>query len=360
MTIERTRRGYALPSTILVMLLMTGGVVAGFTRAAADARTNDNNRAETAAFAVAEAGLQRYLARGRTTPIDTTMVLDGGTARVRLTPVHTTASGDSMLYVIRSDGVVAGRGHVPPGSRTVAQYAYHVRGRVRLPAMWTSMGTLNKAGTSGLISGFDGCLSTPIAGIVAQDAGYTYSGDFPEPVAGNPAHVRTPDLAALQNEVKIDWNGLTNPAIGNVDVIVCRPGTVGYDPGLGPCGQWPLASAWTTNSNYWPAILINGSSPLPTNGRGTLIVTGELVLGGGQEWDGIIMVGDRLVDNGGGRVTGGVVTGLNATKGSTVRQSLANGTKNYQYNSCTLARAADRQSRFLQISNAWVDNWAAW
>jgi hypothetical protein len=53
---------------------------------------------------------------------------------------------------------------------------------------------------------------------------------------------------------------------------------------------------------YWPIIVINGSAALPTDGRGTLIVTGVLTFGGGD--------------------------------------------------AC--------HTRLAQIPNAWVDNWAAW
>jgi hypothetical protein len=366
------RAGFALPTTILLLLCMTAGVVAAFARVTADVRAVDNNRAETAAFAIAEAGLHRYMARGLTTPVDTTMKLDGGTARVRLTSVKSTASGDSVLYVVRSDGEVGGGGaSVPKGRRTVAQYAYHYRGRVSVPAMWNSLGAVNKSGSSGIVSGIDNvlCSTSSVAGIVSQTGMYTESGDPPPVVLGTPARRQLPDLDAVAKEVKVDWEGFTNPAkfTANVDVIVCYPGTGGYDAGLKPCGPWPSAALWAEWNNrspkYWPAILVNGSisNKLPSSpGWGTLVVTGELALGGGDTWEGIIMVGDRLTDAGSGRVSGAVITGLNATVGKPVQRSEANGTKDYVYDSCALARAANRQSRFVQISNAWVDNWSAW
>jgi hypothetical protein len=370
MTIETTRRGFALPTTILLLLLMTGGVVAAFARVAADVRTIDNNRAETAAFAIAEAGLNRYVARGLMTPLDTTMKLDGGTARVRVTPVQTTVSGDSVLYIIRSDGVVAGGGaSVAQGHRTVAQYAYYYRGRVRLPAMLNSFGRLSKNGSSGLVSGNDNvaCSTSSVAGIASQAGMYTESGDPPPVVLGSPAKLQLPDQDALAKEVKIDWNGFTNPDMltANVDVIVCNPGSDGYDSRLKPCGNWPspaLWAEWNRSPQYWPAILYNGSitTNLPSNGHGTLIVTGDLALGGGDTWNGIIMVGDQLTDAGTGRITGAVLTGLNALVGKSVGVSNYNGTKVYEYNSCSIANAANRQSRLVQLSNAWVDNWAAW
>jgi hypothetical protein len=113
--------------------------------------------------------------------------------------------------------------------------------------------------------------------------------------------------------------------------------------------------------NYWPTIVINGSAALPSDGRGTLIVTGDLTFGGGDEWDGIIMVGGAITDNGSGNIAGAVVSGLNVLKGMTVGQSSkANGTKDYAYDSCAVANAAANQSRLVGQRNAWVDNWTNW
>jgi len=72
------------------------------------------------------------------------------------------------------------------------------------------------------------------------------------------------------------------------------------------------------------------------------------------------MVGNRLVDNGSGKVSGAVFSGMNALSGAAVDASDANGTKEYRYDSCAIAKAAARQSRFLPMSNAWVDNMATW
>jgi len=96
-------------------------------------------------------------------------------------------------------------------------------------------------------------------------------------------------------------------------------------------------------------------------------VLGDLTIGGGQTWDGIILVGGRIVDNGNGAISGAVVTGLNILKdcpnGSGSRctvaeSSRANGTKAYRYDSCKISRATSGLARLKGVSNAWVDNWA--
>jgi len=356
-----TRGGFALPTVMLLLLCMTLGVVTAFARVSGEARVVDNLRAETAAFAIAEAGLQRYLARGLTTPADTTMVLPGGTARVRTSLVRTIATSDTALYLVRSDGVVAGGAKIPQGRRTVAQYAYHIRARVRVKATWTSMGGLNKAGSSGVISGADACTNDSVAGAYVPNDSYTYSGGEGTPLKGAPALLEAGTVAEQATDIKIDWSGITNPAMtaGHIDVVVCYPGTPGYDGRWGPCSAFPTKSAFN-NNDYWPTILINGSSTLPRNGQGMLIVTGNLTLGGNDNWRGIVMVGNQITDNGSGKISGAVFTGMNALTGATVDASNANGTKDYTFNSCMVARAATRQSQFQQIPNAWLDNWATW
>jgi hypothetical protein len=363
MMIAQSRPGFALPTAILLLLCMTAGVVCAFARVSAEVRVVDNLRGETAAFAAAEAGLQRYLANGRNTPADTTIVLSSGSARVRATLVRAaTSDRDTALYVIRSDGVVAGGAATPKGRRTVAQYAQHIRGRMELNAMWTSLGGLNKSGSSGTISGADACSQDSIAGVGVPDGMYSQSGDGPRgPLEGDPPLEQLGSAAASANQVKIDWPAVTNATAPGIraDVIVCYPGTDGYDNRRGPCGAWPGQAAWE-NDDYWPVILINGSTTLPSHGRGLLIVTGDLRLNGGDNWSGILMIGDQLVDNGAGSVSGAVLSGLNVLNGTPVEPSNARGTKQYQYDSCAIARATDGQSRFVQIPNAWVDNWAAW
>jgi hypothetical protein len=364
MTMQRKRRGFALPMTILLILLMTAGAAAAFTRVTAEVRVMDNLRTETAAFAVAEAGLERYLARVGQLVEDTMLALPGGRARVRATLIRPALKpGDTALYLIRSDGVVAGGGAaIPEGRRTVAQLAQRIRGRLPVSAIWTSLGGLEKAGASGTITGFDGCVTDTIAGVRVPEGGFVQSGGGQSSVQGSPAIEQVGTSATLANQLGFDWAALANPLGSTLttDAIICYPGTHGYDSRWGPCGSWPAPSAWS-NANYWPTIIINGSyTDLPNTGRGVLLVTGDLTLGGGDRWDGVIMVGNRIDDNGGGAIGGAVFTGLDAVTGQAVDQSRADGTKDYQFDSCKVASAADRQSRWRQIPNAWVDNWSSW
>src|ERR671922_1450927 len=139
------RQGYALPVTVLAIGFITAGVVAAFSRTTAEVRIVDNQNAQTTAFAVAQAGLERYLARGRILPVDTTMTLPGGTARVRLTLMRPAATKmDTAIYLIRSEAATAGGSGIPQGRRIVAQFAYRLRGRMQVLSAWTSLSGLLK------------------------------------------------------------------------------------------------------------------------------------------------------------------------------------------------------------------------
>ena len=123
---------------------------------------------------------------------------------------------------------------------------------------------------------------------------------------------------------------------------------------------WPTSTAWS-DPNFWPVIRANGDLDLPSDGRGTLIVTGNLLLNGSQHWRGLVLVGGAITSNGNNTVTGAIFTGLNVKLGQTVAQSdLGNGNKTYQYNSCDVASATMRFRKLVVYRNAGADNLPAY
>jgi hypothetical protein len=316
MKMRSDRAGFALPMSILVIGFMTAGVVAAFARATSEIRIVDNQRAQTAAFGAAQAGLDRYMARGRVTPADTTMVIQGAdSARVRATLIRPAATAQSpSLYLVRADGSTRAGSGIPAGRRTVAQYAYRYPATMHVVAAWTSLSGLIKNGASGIISGADACGTDTLAGVALPDNTYTQAGNG-DPIYGNPPIDEMGTQSQMASQIKIDWPNIANPLSPalSADAVVCVPSSAGYDNRWGPCGSWPSTSSFT-DPNYWPTLIINGSSALPSNGRGILIVTGDLTFGGGDKWDGIILVGNRIVDNGSGNIAGAVLTGLNVLR----------------------------------------------
>jgi hypothetical protein len=224
----------------------------------------------------------------------------------------------------------------------LAQYAAFDYGTVRAPAAWTALGGLEVNGTSAVVSGHDACSASPtIGGVAVPSAGYDGSTSVP---TGAPDIVylgTTPQSAAA---VEVDWNAIVNGTAMPADITLS--GSTG----------WPTSSDWS-NPDYWPVIRVNGDIDLPSDGRGTLIVTGNLTLSGSVGWRGLILVGNALGSNGNNTVHGSVITGLNLKLGMSVSTSdLGNGNKSYRYNSCDLASAMSRFKKLVPYRNAGADN----
>jgi hypothetical protein len=230
---------------------------------------------------------------------------------------------------------------------------------------WTSLSGLIKNGVAGDISGINACGTDTIPGVMLPTGTFTQNGgDMSKTVFGNPPLVEAGTQSDLAARVKIDWANIANPTapVLTPDYIVCVSGSVGYDNRWGPCTGWPPAGAWV-NADFWPTIIVNGSlNSIPNNyGRGTLIVTGDLNLGMGDKFEGIVLVGNRIDDSGSGEIRGAVVTGLDALLGKYVQQSSkADGTKDYLYDACAVEKAADNHMRLVQIPRSWIDNWQTW
>jgi hypothetical protein len=178
----------------------------------------------------------------------------------------------------------------------------------------------------------------------------SFSGSF-SPINGNPEDVPNylgtggPGGEADQ-EVDIDWAGIT-------------AGTT-----LAPNYTWP---AWPTVGQFadWPIVKVNGDlDPLPSSGKGILIVTGNLRINGAtppRQWDGLVLVGGTVTFNGNSLIYGALITGLNVKLGVAVpQQDIANGTKVIQYDSCNLARALGKQGSIQRVRNGWTDSWSSY
>src|SRR5436305_8933756 len=62
----KTRAGFALPMALLVMVVLTAGIVAGFAATSAEGVTNAAHRGDNRAYNLAEAGLEQFLANRKT------------------------------------------------------------------------------------------------------------------------------------------------------------------------------------------------------------------------------------------------------------------------------------------------------
>jgi hypothetical protein len=345
-TIQPGRRGFALPTALLVIMMMTIMIAAGFSLVSAERRSVSDQKSEISAFEIAEQGLELFLIR-RDSLLPTASKIPGakdsvrigfanGYADVSLTrirPVQGTLSG---LYVVRSRGVeTVGRyAGSPEGVRTVAQYVLWEPAPMQVLAGWTALSGLDKNGNAGTLGGTDQCgVADSVAGVaVPLNPGYT--GD---------STAASSITTITMDSVHIDWASIVNA--NAIQPTITIPG-----------GSWPTATQWT-DTTFYPIIRINGDYTPPSSGRGMLIVTGNLTLNGSIGWKGVLLVGGDIVSNGDNGISGATVSGLNVKLGTYVPISTGNGTKQYNYNSCEVAKATTPAGALVTLRNTWVDNW---
>ena len=351
------RKGATLPLSVIVLALMGVAVAITYSRVSSERRIAADQRAQFGAFAVAQSGLSRYLSTVTAKPAwgGADVVynnLPGGTAQVSIRMLReSTITLLPAVYIITSRGVNTAakrfNSMTPAAERTVATYALWVPAPFDLNGAFTSLSGMHKNGSSGAFNGNDGCIGSgmpAIPGAAVPNA--TYTGDF-TPINGNPPddpiYMGTPGTGGTaKDEVDIDWAGIL-------------AGTY-FPPGY-VLPAWPTAAQF----NNWPVVRANGDFTLPGNGKGILIVTGNLTMSGGDQWEGLVLVGGTVTSNGNNSVLGATVSGLNVLTGVAVPQSvIANGNKNFQYNSCNLARALGKIGSIQRVRNGWTDTWSSY
>jgi len=344
------RRGFALPTAILVIAVMTIMIAGGFSLVSAERRSVSDQRAQISAFKIAEDGLELFLVRRDSLlpnaskvpgPKDSVRInYTGGYADVSLTRIRPVIGSMSGLYVVRSRGVeTIGRyAGTPEGVRTVAQYVLFEPAPMQVLAGWTALSGLDKNGNSGTLGGFDACGDSAAVAGVAVPLNPGYEGKTTATV-GNP-----PVDTIVSDSVAIDWNAIVNQ--NAIQPTITIPG-----------GSWPTATQWA-DTTFYPIIRVNlADFTLPTSGRGMLIATGHLTISGSVGWKGVLLVGGDITSNGINGVQGATISGLNVKLGTYVPSSTANGTKEYVYNSCEVAKANRTAGALVTLKNTWVDNW---
>jgi hypothetical protein len=354
---KNERRGFAIPTALLIIAALTIMVAGGFSLVSAERRSVADQKSQINAFRIAEQGLELFLVKRDSlmaghpgyshvpgnTPDTAVIPMTGGVATVTLTRLRPVRGSQSGLYVARSRGVetVGAYAGTPQGVRTVAQYVLWEPAPMQVLAGWTALSGLQKNGGSGTLGGIDLCGdSAAVAGVVVPvNPGYT----------GKTVAVGDPPVDSVApDSVAIDWNGIVN--LGSITPTITIPG-----------GSWPTAlmqaSFADTLSTYYPIIRVNGDFALPSEGTGMLIVTGSLTLNGSVGWRGVLLVGNDITSNGNNGIEGATVSGLNVKLGTYVPGSTANGTKQYNYNSCEVAKSTTTMGALVTLRNTWVDNW---
>jgi hypothetical protein len=363
-----------MPMAIFVIAVLTAALAAGFSGTATEITTNNAVRGQAHAYQLAEAGLEAFMVRrgesgwctNCANPVTadsewTRVSLDGGYADVVAVKVRPVTATNNALYFIRSRGTdTTTRLNAAAGSqyaqRTVGIYATWNTATINVKAAWLSLSGLSKNGT-GLISGIDECgQQPPVAGVMVDKGDLDVTGNSFNPL-GNPPVDTSNTFATLKAGTPIDWSSIQQNAI-TPDIEI-------------PGGTFPSAAQFDADTNWWPVIRIHTQGyALPNRGRGMIIADSDFVINGSNMWNGIIMVGEQLTSNGNNTVAGATITGLNylvngltpsqTTKSSDTDNSIANGQKNYVYDSCYVSMAAQHLRRYVTMPNSWMDNLASW
>jgi hypothetical protein len=337
-----------------VIGVLSISLAAGFSMVIAERRGVDDQKAQVSAFVLAEQGLEMFFVRRDSLGFKSIppaikegpvrIYMKGGYADVQLDRVRPPQGSLAGLYVVRSKGTQTqgAIGGTPAGVRTVAQYAAWEPANIEVLAGWTAISGIKKNGNSGSFLGKDACGdSAAIAGVaVPQVPG------FNQPNTADSVEYDGATAKAMAKQVLVRWKGITGLTSLTPNFIV-------------PPDQIPSFA----DTTYYPVIYMAnagtvGSSQL-NGGRGVLIVRGNLDTGSGAtfNWKGLVLVGGDLTGNGNNNIQGAIISALNVKLGEDVPINVVNGTKQYQYNSCEVAKALMSLGALVPLPNTWVDNW---
>jgi hypothetical protein len=376
-TTERSRRGFALPMAMLVMVVLTAGIAAGYAATSAEVVSNAAHRGDTRAYNLAVAGLEQFLARRNEDGFCTNCLTDptaeaadsewtrvpltGGYADVKAVRVRKHVN-DTMpaLYFIRSMGVdssvkLTGATRSVNGTRTVGVYATWNTATVNVQGAWFALSGLQKNGNAGKIDGTDNCASADgggkptLAGAVVPSGGQ-FKGDV-TPFVGSPPIDTSKSFDDLKASAKLDWSGIVGGSI-----------TPDFEI---PQQAFPSASWFSNNPDSWPIIRIHTNNyTLPNAGRGMIIADSNFTISGSNMWDGIVLIGGKLTSNGNNTTSGATFAGLNYLLGgnpaASTDDSDANGQKTYVYNSCNVSKASKGLQAYKTMTNTYVDQIPVW
>lgn len=327
--------GFALAAALFALVILSALSAAAFFAALEEIRLGRNGRMAETAFGAAEAGLSRALAAGRAGGWGALAVgdsavwseaLSSGAGRFDVMVLRL----NGRLLLVRSTGADASG-----GAQRVLGMVVRLGGEgIRLPAALVAGGTV-EIGAASVIDGRDsdppgwaGCPGAgrdTVAGVALPSIADLIEG--PE-CAGLTCVTGAPPLAAdpaLRDSIPfgpggtdhgrlVRWAGSVYPAVGGGAFVT--PAPVGTDSSCdrslsGNWGEPGRPGVVAGCRSYFPVVYAAGDlTMLGGRGQGVLMVDGDLMLTGGAEFRGAVLVGGALRASGaGGRVIGGVVAG---------------------------------------------------
>ena len=331
------RSGFVL--ALVVLLLFAIGVLgaAGYQVVLNEALLSVQAKETQTALSIARAGLRSYIGKQIGVHEDTvTYSIEGGDAVVTARLVAEVDDYET-LYLLKSEGVYTDPTFTGSAARrTVYQWA--VKREVvldHLAALTQASGNVRLHNGTSLLGDDQASSSdceqtqTDIIGVMMGSGALTIDGSAN--IDGSSDSVTVGSLSAVLDALGLDWDLLTDPDFP-VDFDGVLPPT-----GL-PADSFPVIR--------FPANLTVDSGD---NGRGVLIVTGNLNVQNGWGWDGVILAGYFDAPNDPFQVRGLVVSGLNGAGGYTDIRTSAS----IAYNRCYAFKAGKRLSHFVPVGGTW-------
>lgn len=338
---NRVARGFALPWTMLTLLLVSLMAASGFLFTWLEGQSARAFVRSTEAFYAAEGGLATAVAEVEgPNPSLPPVRLGGGTATVTFEPLIDLRPGETVFRA-ESRGEIASGGVT--FERSVGQLLW-VAGPPRMPGALVLRGGVGGVPPQGTITGLD-----PLGGACPEQpspvAGVAYWGGpppAPDPsltVRGSPPNQLIPATVSVAAETGIRWPELLADWGPRPDATV-------------PPDPWPAPGIG------WPSIRIPGSVTLGAaqSGRGALVVEGGLTLDAGFAWRGLILVGGALLLNGDVSIRGTVASGI--ASGLGVAADFGGHRVDLRFDACAVFEAAKRLTAPpAAIPGTWYEVW---
>jgi hypothetical protein len=378
-------RGFVLPTTLLVMTLMTVMLTAAFILVSAEARSTDNSFASQRALAIAEAGMENYLSRnlnlGVSTAYDSTTTpinFSNGYAVVAASRLVDTSQGPLAIWLVRSYGYVTDPrlSGQTQARRVVARLARYSAVVLPARAALVALNGVDVEGAAGLNNPLDGrdnngsisgCtapsgFAADTNAVTTPPGGYTYANALPVPGGGGTEALAS--IAATYDSTHIDWATILSG--GFTPDYTQSGGTLNY-PAPAPATNTAWEVGYVTGNITIPGY---AGFPSPLAQQGVLIVTGNVTMADRAHWDGIIIAGGKLEGASSTSqflVHGMVVTGLNCVTGvCPAKNHLWRGNnpsttyRKIQWSWCWAHIGVGMLAAMAPIKSTFIDNWAAY
>jgi len=217
----------------------------------------------------------------------------------------------------------------PDNSKAIVQTVVEVFPMVSSPAAIYTKGDMTGNGRSLTISGIDAC-----NGGTNLNSAYAMGEWDP---TGDPTTYGSPDGVPVEHgTTDLDIAGMIGQLKGSANVTLTQDVTTGQTT------YGSETSFTTVYSNTSNPPNVNGLTLNNVTGWGILIVEGDLNLGGGFTWNGIILATGSVTLNGGGGPNAINIQGQLLSGTSTITDVTVNGSNTITYNSCYVKKATSQ------------------